>query len=173
MNDLGHQHPVSAEVYGVVQRFVFREAALLDGREYRRWLALLTDDITYRVVAQTVRDAADAAREYAIIDEDAGGLRLRVEQIATPRLTHAENPPSLTRRFISNLVVSVAADPNEFLVEANLLVYRNRSAVPDGGLYAGERRDVVRRVGGELRLARRLVRLDQTVLYGGPVSTLF
>jgi 3-phenylpropionate/cinnamic acid dioxygenase small subunit len=164
---------VSADTYSVVQRFVFREAALLDRREYREWLRLLTDDITYRVVAQTTRDAADPAREYAIIDEDVGGLKLRVEQIATPRLTHAENPPSLTRRFVSNLIVSATIDPNEFVVEANLLIYRNRPGVPDGGLYAGERHDVVRRVDGELRLARRLVRLDQTVLYGGPVSTLF
>ena len=59
------------------------------------------------------------------------------------------------------------------MVEANLLVYRNRPNVPDGGLYAGERHDVLRRVDGELRLARRLVRLDQTILYGGPLSTLF
>ena len=68
------------------RRFVYHEAALLDRRQYREWLSILTDDITYRVVAQTTRDAADAGREYAVIDEDAGGLRLRVEQIATPRL---------------------------------------------------------------------------------------
>jgi PAH dioxygenase small subunit len=173
MRDLATQQAASAEAYGVVQHFVYREAALLDRREYREWLRLLTDDISYRVVAQTTRDAADAGLEYAIIDEDANGLKLRVEQIATPRLTHAENPPSLTRRFVSNLMVSIATDPNEFVVEANLLIYRNRSGVPDGGFYAGERHDIVRRVDGELRLARRLVRLDQTVLYGGPVSTLF
>jgi PAH dioxygenase small subunit len=164
---------VDAETYGLIQRFAYRETALLDRRQYREWLSLLTDDITYRVVAQTTRDAADDAVDYAIIDEDAAGLRLRVDQIATPRLTHAENPPSLTRRFVSNLIVSAGSDPSEFLVEANFLVYRNRSGVPDGGLYAGERTDVVRRVNGDLRLARRLVRLDQTVLYGGPVSILF
>jgi len=173
MKDLMPRQAVDAETYGVVQNFVHREAALLDRRAYREWLGLLTDDITYRVVAQTVRDAADAAVEYAIIDEDAGGLRQRVEQIATPRLTHAENPPSLTRRFVTNLMVSAATDPSELVVETNLLVYRNRLGVPDGGLYAGERRDLVRRVDGELRLAHRLVRLDQTVLYGGPISTLF
>jgi PAH dioxygenase small subunit len=164
---------VGARAYGLVQRFIYREAALLDRRDYREWLGLLTDDISYKVVAQTTRDAADAGREYAIIDEDAGGLKLRVEQIATPRLTHAENPPSLTRRFVSNLMVSAGAETHEFVVETNLLVYRNRPGVPDGGLYAGERHDLLRRVDGELRLARRLVRLDQTVLYGGPVSTLF
>jgi len=173
MNDRPAASAVSADVYGIVQRFVYREAALLDRRDYRAWLRLLTDDITYRVMAQTTRDAADAAREYAIIDEDAAGLRLRVEQIATPRLTHAENPPSLTRRFVSNLIVETAAGPDEFLIEANLLVYRSRVGVPEGGLYSGERRDVLRRVAGELRLAHRLVRLDQTVIYGGPVSILF
>ena len=173
MKDMPPQQPVSVELYGEIQRFVYREAALLDRRAYREWMGLLTDDITYRVVAQTTRDAADAAREYAIIDEDAGGLRLRVEQIATPRLTHAENPPSLTRRFVANLLVSAADGASEFLVETNLLVYRSRPGVPDGVLFAGERQDLVRRVAGALRLARRLVRLDQTVILGGPVSTLF
>lgn len=173
MSHVAPPQAVSTNSYGAIQYFVFRETALLDRRDYRGWLGLLTDDIAYRVVAQTAREGADTAVEYAIIDEDAAGLKLRVEQIATPRLTHAENPPSLTRRFVTNLVVSATADPNEFVVDANMLVYRNRPGVPDGGLYAGERRDLVRRVGSEWRLARRFVRLDQIVLYGGPVSTLF
>ena len=40
------------------------------------------------------------------------------------------------------------------------------------GLYVGERCDLVRREGG-LRLAWREVRLDHTVVFGRPVSTLF
>ena len=41
------------------------------------------------------------------------------------------------------------------------------------GLYVGERCDLIRHDGGGLRLAWREVRLDHTVVFAGPVSTLF
>lgn len=173
MNENSAGSPVGDSDYIGIQRFLYREAALLDRREYGEWLRLLTDDITYRVTAQVIREAAAGNRDYAIIDEDAAGLKSRVEQIGTPRLTRAENPSTLTRRFVSNIRVGYADRRDEFVVEANLLVYRNRPGVAEGGFYVGERSDLLRRIAGELRLARRLVHLDQSIIYGGPVSILF
>jgi 3-phenylpropionate/cinnamic acid dioxygenase small subunit len=164
--------PVSDAEFVAIQRFVHQEAALLDRRDYQAWLDLLTDDIDYRVTAQVARDAATGMEEYAIVDEDAHTLRMRVEQIADPRLTRAENPPSLTRRFVSNIVAEGAAPPDAFVVEANLLVYRSRTTAPEGGFYVGQRHDVLRRAEDGLRIAARHVRLDQTVLRDGSLSTL-
>jgi 3-phenylpropionate/cinnamic acid dioxygenase small subunit len=173
MSDERTGTPVGDTAYLEIQRLLYREAAFLDDREFREWLGLLTDDIRYRVTAQVVRDAASAIVDYAIIDEDAVALRSRVDQISNPKLTRAENPPSLTRRFVGNVQASHGDRPGEFVVKSNLLVYRNRANVPEGGFYAGERRDVLRRTGSELHIASRHVRLDQAVLYGGPVSILF
>jgi 3-phenylpropionate/cinnamic acid dioxygenase small subunit len=172
MSDDRTNRLVGDEDYIAIQRFLYGEARFLDRREYQRWLGLLTDDILYRVMARVTRDAEAGSLEYAIVDEDAAGLKLRVEQISNPKLTRAENPPAFTRRFVSNFEVSIET-PDEFSVQSNLLIYRNRTNLPNGGLYVGERQDVLRRTNGELRLARREVRLDQSVLYDGVVSTLF
>ena len=48
---------VDGALYIEIQRFLFREAALLDHREYGAWLALTTEDIQYCVTAAVSRDA--------------------------------------------------------------------------------------------------------------------
>lgn len=167
------QDDVSNETYVQVQRFMFHEAALLDRREYKAWLSLLCDDMHYVVTAQLVRDGAAGPVEYAIIDENLVSLTARVEQISSPRLTHAENPPTFVRRFVSNIEVSLTDRPDQIVVDTNLLVYRNRETVPNGGLYVGQRRDVIRRRNGTIQLARRHFRLDQFMIFDGAVSPIF
>ena len=168
----GPQPPVDHDTYFEIQRFLIEEAALLDGRHYEQWLALLTNDIRYQVCAQLNRDAGATPVEYEIIDEEAGRLKARVAQIANPRLTHAENPPSLIRRFVSNLLPAPGDAAGELRATSSLLIFRTRPDLPDGGLYSGIRRDVLRRIDGRLRLARRRVVLDQSIL-SGTVSTIF
>ncbi len=165
--------PVTDSEFIEIQRFLNYEAGLLDDRAYGEWFALLTDDIEYRISAQVARDAAAGIQENAILDEDAASLRMRVDQISNPKLTLAENPPSLTRRMVSNFHSHIAPPPDAFTVETNLLVYRSRGVAPEGGLYVGKRTDTLRRTDGGLRLARRHVRLDQTILYDGSLSILF
>lgn len=163
---------VGDDVFLSVYRFLSVEAALLDRRAYKEWLALLTDDLHYRVTAKLSRDAADSVKEYAIIDEGAEALRARVEQIATPKLTHAENPPSLARRFFSGLSVERENQHGDLLARANVMVFRTKPDLADGGLYVGYREDMLRKVEGQWRLARRFVSLDHATLYGS-VSVIF
>jgi 3-phenylpropionate/cinnamic acid dioxygenase small subunit len=163
-------NPVSDADFIAVLRFLHHEAALLDKRDFLGWLGLMTDDIVYRVLAQSSRTAEAVPATYAIVDVDMGGLKLRVEQIANPRLTHAENPPTHARRFVSNLEATHAAPPDAFIAETNILVHRSRPNVDHAGLYAGARRDVLRRVDGALRIARREVILDQVALRDGSMS---
>ena len=163
---------VGIEAYFAIQRFLFVEAGLLDRRDYHSWLALLTDDVAYRVLAYVNRDADVGPLAYAIIDEPASRLKARVEQILNAKLTHAENPPTLTRRFVSNVLAAAGEREGEYIVTSNLIVYRTRPNISEGALHAGERIDILRRVDGALRIARREVRLDQSVLHGS-ISTLF
>jgi PAH dioxygenase small subunit len=173
MNRISFGSPVSDADYVALQRFLSHEAALLDHRRFDEWLALLTPDISYRMTLQVARGASEPNTEYAIIEEAIDGLKSRLAQIGAPRLTHAENPSSFTRRFISNLEAWYGSSPGELIAHTNLLVYRSRTILPEGGFYVGERRDLLRRDDGGLRLARREVRLDHTVVFGGPISTLF
>jgi PAH dioxygenase small subunit len=176
MQDTMREHrpgaPVGNDAYVDIQRFLYREADLLDARAYKDWLALLTDDIQYRITARVIREAAASSQDYDVVDEDAAGLKRRVEQIGNPKLTHAENPPSFTRRFVSNLQAVAGDGEDAFLATSNVMLYRQRLESPEGGLYVGRREDLLRRVGSELRLARRHVRLDHAA-FPGSVTTLF
>ena len=158
--------------YVAIQRFLHREASLLDRLAFQDWLGLLTEDVTYRVTARVARTREEGHRDYTIVDDDAVGLKSRVTQIATPKLTHAENPGSFTRRFVSNFQPFRGASPEEFAVESHLLLYRARVSAPEGALYVGERHDLLRRVNGGFRIARREVRLDHTILFDGVLSTI-
>lgn len=172
MDDEHGPTPASDAAFLEAQRFLNREAALLDRRDYMAWFDLLADDVNYAVTARVSRPGESGPLDYAIIDEDADALRLRVLQIGDPRLTRAENPPTLTRRFVSNLEVEAADPPNDYAAHSNLLVYRQRGTAPNGDFYAGRRRDLLRRDGRSLRLADRLVRLDHNVLFDGSLSII-
>lgn len=163
---------VDDSLYIEIQRFLFREAGLLDRRNYSGWLALTTEDINYRVKAAVSRDAGAVAVEYAIIDEDAVALKSRIDQISNPRLTRAENPPSMTRRVISNIEAYRGEIPDEVLATSYLLAYRSRPSVPEGGFYVAHREDTLRKSSSGWRLARRLVQLDQIMLFDGALSTI-
>jgi 3-phenylpropionate/cinnamic acid dioxygenase small subunit len=155
-----------------IQRFLYREAGLLDRRQYDAWLSLLADDVHYRVTAAVARDAGAAAADYAIIDEHMTGLKSRIDQISNPRLTRAENPPSMMRRAVSNIEAHHTDAQDEFSVVSYLLAYRSRPSRPEGGFYVAVRYDTMRRSETDWRLARRNVHLDHTVLFDGALSTL-
>ncbi len=168
----GRAQPVGSDIFHEIQRFLFREAALLDGRQYADWLGLLGEDIHYRVTARVVRDAGTDEMDYAIVDETMVGLKSRIDQISNPRLTRAENPPSLARRFVSNIDAYSGAAEGEFAAASYILAYRSRRNIPEGRFYSAERQDVLRRDGVQWRLMRRLVRLDQSTLLDGALSMI-
>lgn len=101
--------PVSHEMLGRIERFLYEDAALLDRRDYAGWWKTLDDDIQYEVFAAVNRDASIGSLEFSLTSERAVELRQRVDQISTPRLTHAENPPSITRRLVANVMANQAA----------------------------------------------------------------
>jgi PAH dioxygenase small subunit len=132
--------------------FLFREAELLDARRLTEWLGVLTQDVRYRVTAptpQNLEDAGDGARE---------------AQQSTQRHTIAENPAWFTRRFVSNVVVEPGDEADAFAAASNLLLFRSRGMELAPHLISARRRDVVRRVDGQLRLWRRSVVLDEAVV---------
>lgn len=155
-----------------VEQFLFREARMLDSRDYEGWLGILTDDMRYAVRAQEMRDLDAPAVNYILIDEGGASLRSRIDQIKNARLSRAENPPSLTRRLISNVEILNIDPRGELGVLSYVMAFRARGSVPQGGFYVGQRTDIIRIVEGGLRLARREVLLDHAVLFDGALTTL-
>ena len=172
-----------------VEQFLYREARLLDDRRFHEWLQLFTDDVRYFMAGRSNRypksskaiAILDAGRyvesdvtgddELAILDEDKTTLAARVARLDTG-MAWAEDPPSRTRHMISNVEVERCESEAEVKVYCNFLVYRSRAETEED-FYVGARQDVLRRVGGAWKIARRRLVLDQAVLTAKNVSVFF
>ena len=84
----------------------------------------------------------------------------------------AEDPPSRTRHLITNVEVEPGDAETELKVHSNFIVYRSR-AETEQDFYVGARQDMLRRVDGAWKIARRKMILDQNVLLAKNVSIFF
>lgn len=157
--------------YPDICRLLFREAELLDAGEVRTWLDEIVDrDILYEVPIRTTRErgAGDVFSDEGFhLRETHATLTTRVLRLET-EYAWAEDPPSRTRRYVTNVMVDPAGDDG-WNVSSNLLVFRSRYDSTDHVLVSSLRRDVIRRRSNGFRLVRRTVLLDHTAL---PVHNL-
>lgn len=159
-----------------VEEFLYREASLLDERRLDEWLALCTEDIHYWMPIRRTTTAKEIANEFtklggmAFFDDDKRMLAMRVQRLQVGR-AWAEDPPSRTRHTVSNVRV-VAVDANEITVALNFQLYRTRLNSEED-TWIGRREDTLRREDGALKLARRYIYLDQTVILAQNMSNLF
>jgi PAH dioxygenase small subunit len=148
-----------------VQDFLWYEAELLDDRRFEDWLALFTDDVRYTAPVSVTRKTPNptVVDDIGYFDETLQSLTLRVRRLRTD-VAWAEDPPSHTRRFVTNIRVRPTETEGELAVRSALLLYRSRGDLGAHDLIVGERQDLLRAVDGELRIARRRVVLDQSSL---------
>jgi 3-phenylpropionate/cinnamic acid dioxygenase small subunit len=164
-----------------IEDFFYKEADLLDERDYDRWLELLTEDIVYwmpmrKNVSYANRDRdITAENDVAWFHDDKETLRKRVKQIQTG-LHWADEPISRVSHLITNIRL---AEPTTALDEGaktttkcRFIVYRNRLEAETDFLI-GRREDTLTRVDGELKLARRKIILDQSVLLAKNLTMFF
>jgi phthalate 3,4-dioxygenase subunit beta len=149
-----------------VADFLYAEAELLDQRRHREWLALLTEDIVYRMpVRVTIGHNLEGSTLAGLshFDEDRYSLEKRVARFETDH-AWAEDPPSRTRRHVSNVRARAGDAPGELVATSSVLVFRSRGDVHASDLLSLGRTDVLREAGGALRLARRDILVDESVL---------
>ena len=137
-----------------VEAFLYHEAALLDSWKLDEWLALLTEDATYRVPSND-RPDSDPKTALFMIADDIHRIRARVTRLKDPH-AHAEYPRSRTRRFVSNVRV---VEQNPLRVEANFIVYRFRGN-DDKREYVGRYRFTLVPEKGTFRIKSREAILD-------------
>lgn len=166
---------MDSELRHQVEDFYYLEAELLDDRKLREWFELLTEDIRYWMPIRhnTLERPSDVAEELSkqgegyYFDDDSRALKIRVER-AYSKIAWAEVPPSRTRHLITNIRVK-KDDGKELEVHSNFMVYRTRMEV-DKDMFVGTRHDILRRVGGRFKIARRTIILDQAVLDAKNIS---
>jgi 3-phenylpropionate/cinnamic acid dioxygenase small subunit len=165
-----------------IEQFLYAEADLLDERRYLEWLELLTDDVRYWMPMARNVQFGDEQREWtrelhdlAWFDEGKTTLTQRVQQIMTG-IHWAEEPASRVTHMVTNVeivdAVPSVASPAEVTVKSRFLVYRNRLQ-DETDFLVGKRRDVLRKVDGDWKIARREIFLDQTVLLAKNLTVFF
>ncbi|WP_068091204.1 3-phenylpropionate/cinnamic acid dioxygenase subunit beta [Novosphingobium rosa] len=158
-----------------VEQFLYEEARLLDTQDYQGWLALLTDDIHYWAPVVESREARHRAGHYiaatdesAYFDDTRATLGMRVARLGFPG-AWAEVPPSRMSRLIANIQPGPETAEG-IAVRSTFFLYRSRLEVEED-VYHGAREDVLRRVDGQLRLARRKIVFAQSVLTARSITT--
>lgn len=177
------------ELNFLCQQFYYREAHLLDERQYQQWLNLLCDDICYtmpsrhtpsldnRLRGQETFLATDQeisrtkANETPFREENYLLLSMRVER-AFKRNAWTDNPPARTRRMIHNIEITDSTETGEHCVRSNFQLHYSRHG-NDNFIYSGTRKDNLRMQGEEIKIARREVILDWNVVVAPTVGLFF
>lgn len=149
-----------------IQNFLYRESLAVDERRFRDWLEFLADDIRYEVPVRVVREKTaewELSPNARIFDDDKETLEVRVRRLETD-FAWAEQPPSRTRHYVTNIVADHTEVEDEYLVTSNCLIYRSRGDSTDHNLYSVARKDTVRRVQDSYVLARRWAAIDQSTI---------
>jgi p-cumate 2,3-dioxygenase beta subunit len=149
------QHITRAQI----EDFLYEEAALLDAWQLQEWLELLTEDATYEVPSTDTPDG-DARTTLFLIADNIERIRSRVHQLLG-KSAWAENPPSRTRRFISNVRIR-EVEGETIRVTANFAVYRMRFEQVD--TYIGRYEYTLVWRDGALKIRHRRAILDLEAL---------
>ena len=158
---------VSANPERACARFLFREAELLDGNDFTGWFeTCLSKDLEYLIPIRTTRERHSGIPEFSEVGfhmkETHTSMEVRVSRLLTEH-AWAEDPPSRTRRLVTNVRVRELS-PDEAEVKSYLMLYRSQGDTAHHDLLVAERQDVLRLEGGDWRLLRRVVLLDHTIL---------
>ncbi len=139
-----------------VEDLIYREATLLDRKQWQEWLDLFTADAVYWVPAwkseEETTDDPDTQLNLIYL-RNRGGLEDRVFRIES-RDSYASVPLDRTVHLVGNVVVG-AANGETVAATANCIVhtYGKKGGMTRGSLYDYE----LRRVGGALRIAKKKI----------------
>lgn len=171
------ESPAEVARYVNVQNFLYAEAALLDERRFDEWLALCAPDIRYWMPAQTNRDRHDrkltvgGPQDLPMFEETWEHLHQRVRRLATGR-AWAEEPPSRTRRLVTNVRVG-ERERGLLRASSNLLLYRTRHDA-DVQIFVASREDDLRPHDEHgWQIVTRTIVLDATTVPGHNLSVFF
>lgn len=117
------------QMMGNVERFLYREARLLDSGLFSEWLDLLAPDIRYWAPARAElpreQDRKDEPMRLCLFDETKESLSLRIRRLGTG-VAWSENPATRTRRFVSNVLAEEGSN-GIVVVQSNFMLFRSRS----------------------------------------------
>ncbi len=158
--------PLGSEIYNRLLETLYDEAAALDERRFDDWVAMLEQDLLYTAPVRLTRSGPnkdrDVMRTMMHFDDNYSSILMRTGRLS--KSAWAEDPPSRTRRFVTNTRVAECEAAGEYEVSSYLYVERSRFDVAHNETLSCERRDIWRLVGSAYKLARREIIVDQSTL---------
>lgn len=159
-----------------LEQALFREARLLDGEDFDGWLAMLADDVIYRMPLRSRRFRKDRSAPHEVgggfvFNDTKPRLALRIGRLKSG-FVWAEDPQNYVRRIVSNLEISALTTASEARVRSVVTIHRNRMDSLTRTLMAG-RDDIWREVGGAWLLARREATLDHSTVPDSNLNVFF
>ena len=112
--------PVEPETRAGIERFLFKEARLLDEGRFEDWLALFVPECVYWL--PMTAGGGHPESEVTLAFDDRRRLEDRVAWLRSAYLW-SQIPRSRTRRMLSNIEVQKVSSSDEVLVRSNLVLY--------------------------------------------------
>ena len=142
------------------------EAWLLDSGQFEAWLELFDAETRYwapvRANVGRGEENFDTPHLLTHFDESKATLELRIKRLRTGN-AHAEEPPSRTRHFVSNVRILEGPADDRVHVASNFMVFRSRPGREEY-LFVGQRLDRWRRDGDSWKNLERQIVFDHDVI---------
>ena len=106
--DSSSSAPVSVETQLAVERFLYRQAEVLDEKRWEEWLALFTEDGHYWMPVSD--DQEDGEGVPNIFWENTNMMKMRIRRNNHPQ-AHSQAPQNRLCHVVSNVIVE-SEDPN-------------------------------------------------------------
>jgi ethylbenzene dioxygenase beta subunit len=164
---------VSLELINEVQQFLYREARINDAEKFRDWLDMLAEDIHYWIPYRYQRYRKDAKEptiyDAAYFNDNYTDLEKRVRRTEAASCW-SEDPATRVAHVVTNIEVELTDNPGELRVYSLVTLRRNMNE-DDEHTVVGHREDLLRRVNGVLKLAKRKVIMDQNIFLNKKLNT--
>lgn len=158
--------PLGSEIYNRLLEMLYDEAAALDERRFDDWIAMLHPDLIYTAPIRLTRSGPnkdrDVMRTMMHFDDNYASILMRAGRLS--KSAWAEDPPSRTRRFVTNVRVGECETAGDYEVSSYLYVERSRFDMHTNETTSAERRDIWRLVDGAYKLVTREIIVDQSTL---------
>jgi ethylbenzene dioxygenase beta subunit len=172
----GSGRAVDDHLHRRIEKFLNREARLLDAERFLDWYELLADDLFYWAPLHENKFRRDKRPEIdpdsmAFFDERKADIAVRIGRLSS-NLVWTEDPPTRHVYIIGNVEAFHTDAVDEFEVHSTFMQYRNRSEHDEATLF-GRRRDILRVHGEAFQIVRRLIVLAQSTLLTKNLTTFF
>lgn len=145
---------------------LYREAALLDERDFAGWLELFAQDGRYWIPSNA--DDVDPSRQVSIVYDGRDGLRERVWRLDSG-LAYAQEPHSRTSHLVGNVMARADGDGEIDVTSAFVVTeFRRERQLTHAGRY----RHRLRRTDGGLAIVLKKVELINNDGHLGNLSVI-